>query len=599
LNSGLKKNDQGGRFFIDINEYLMVVLNRINLKIKYTMKNLLIFMLMLFPFLGESQINFTEITDTGDIIPQFYGNMYWDGSRLLVSGYSEVTMTTTNAESKVYSVNSLGACGEETSPGVGVSRGFYLAYPGVNGKNFIEVGRDNFGSLVGIIYIANGSGGFTQQNIIALEEAHAVLFDWDNDGDLDLWYEGADAGGTNRQLRYQNNNGVMTLFSNQTSNACDRGDVEVADTDNDGDFDVLVTGWNDTMNDQDSILYRNDGSGVFTSMFNAFSGAQPDVQWSSITFLYLNNDNDIDVVVTGWKGVVEYISQSYLGNGNNTFSYLEELPVLIQDGDTVADDVDGDGDDDLYLLGFNTVTGSRVTQLYLNDGTGHLTLSGQNFDPNVHYGMFAVFDFNFDGKKDLFILGDAGNIPLSNPQAGVYANLSGCTSVTYYADVDGDGDGDPDNSISTCDGPPEGYVTNSNDTDPNDPCLPIKPIDYEGYDGSNPIWRAADCDGDGYLNGIEHDLGTRPYDPNDFPLGVEDNFIGQIGLYPNPARDIVNIDSGSTKIVSMSVYDQLGRLVLVPNDMKQFSVASLSSGLYLVQVQGSEGQVGTKKFIKI
>ncbi|MBK8081692.1 MAG: putative metal-binding motif-containing protein [Saprospiraceae bacterium] len=37
--------------------------------------------------------------------------------------------------------------------------------------------------------------------------------------------------------------------------------------------------------------------------------------------------------------------------------------------------------------------------------------------------------------------------------------------VVYYTDIDGDGNGDPTLYVSTCDGPPVGYVLNDDDCD--------------------------------------------------------------------------------------------------------------------------------------
>ena len=54
-----------------------------------------------------------------------------------------------------------------------------------------------------------------------------------------------------------------------------------------------------------------------------------------------------------------------------------------------------------------------------------------------------------------------------------------------------------------------------------EPCLPPQEKGYKGYDNTNSIWTAADCDKDTYINGAEDNasLGDRhylsdPYDPN-------------------------------------------------------------------------------------
>jgi len=90
-------------------------------------------------------------------------------------------------------------------------------------------------------------------------------------------------------------------------------------------------------------------------------------------------------------------------------------------------------------------------------------------------------------------------------------------AVTSTGDCDGDG------------------VTNNIDTDVFDPCAPIQIPGYTGYDATDPIWAAADCDGDMELNGDEVSQGTDPYcdqsnsatpngtccDPTDTTAGVD------------------------------------------------------------------------------
>ncbi|TMU56184.1 gliding motility-associated C-terminal domain-containing protein [Flagellimonas algicola] len=78
----------------------------------------------------------------------------------------------------------------------------------------------------------------------------------------------------------------------------------------------------------------------------------------------------------------------------------------------------------------------------------------------------------------------------------------------YVADTDGDGTGDGAEAT-----PAEAL----------DPCLPVRAAGYAGYDGTNAIWAAADCDGDTVLNGDEDTNGTDPYNGDTDGDGVTDD----------------------------------------------------------------------------
>lgn len=85
---------------------------------------------------------------------------------------------------------------------------------------------------------------------------------------------------------------------------------------------------------------------------------------------------------------------------------------------------------------------------------------------------------------------------------------------------------------------------------------------------------------------------------NTISLG-NDTFLleNAIALYPNPVKDELHVQLPSTiQLQKVAVYNSLGQLVL-ENEKTDFSLSSLSSGVYEVAIQTSEGEFH-KKIIK-
>jgi len=78
-------------------------------------------------------------------------------------------------------------------------------------------------------------------------------------------------------------------------------------------------------------------------------------------------------------------------------------------------------------------------------------------------------------------------------------------------------------------------------------------------------------------------------------------FSQEFTLYPNPAHDVLNIQSKkNTKIHSIDIYNTLGQLVLAPTNaeiVSKIDVSDLASGNYFVKVTSSKGN-SNAKFIK-
>jgi hypothetical protein len=69
----------------------------------------------------------------------------------------------------------------------------------------------------------------------------------------------------------------------------------------------------------------------------------------------------------------------------------------------------------------------------------------------------------------------------------------------------------------------------------------------------------------------------------------------EVSLYPNPAKDVLNIEM-TNEVKSVEIYNFQGQKVLESNQ-KQINVSNLSSGMYMIKVQDNENSVATKKVI--
>ena len=188
---------------------------------------------------------------------------------------------------------------------IDVTEGFALVADlgGSPGKDFVVVGATSVGSnkdLQGRIYISNTSGGYDIQTIIGLGEiASGVLADFDEDGDLDLLYQGKDVNGAFRIIAYQNNNGTFALAWSSTVGRM-IGAMGVGMADSNTSPDVMICGVGRTGIATDLLINMSSNGNISFRVDTAHNF--PGVRYSTNAFVDIDNDGDDDLVFGGSLG---------------------------------------------------------------------------------------------------------------------------------------------------------------------------------------------------------------------------------------------------------------------------------------------------------
>lgn len=212
----------------------------------------------------------------------------------------------------------------------------------------------------------------------------------------------------------------FTEVSNVPFVGINRGGVAFADIDGDGDQDVLITGA-DFNNSGVTKLYKNDGSGNFTLVTSTPFEA---VIESSATFGDIDGDGDEDVVIIGYNSTSRGgVSKLYTNDGNGNFTEVTSASLTgVYSGTAVFGDIDGDRDLDLLITG-STASNARSTKLYINNGSGNFTASTSSTLQNLGFSSAAFGDIDGDGDSDLVLTGEVAYIfPNSVSAAKVYKN---------------------------------------------------------------------------------------------------------------------------------------------------------------------------------
>lgn len=283
----------------------------------------------------------------------------------------------------------------------------------------------------------------SKANFEPLGNSHASFADYDNDGDLDLLLAGTNNLNQDTTILYRNDGDSSFTDMLIPFPGLEYGSSSWGDYDNDGDLDLLISGRNNNTN-RITLLYQNQ-SGNFVLTSEAFTG----VAYSHVSFHDYDHDGDLDILITGQDISNTKICKIY-ENQNGTFRENESISLTgVSEGFASWGDYNNDGLVDLLLTGSDN-SSNRIAKLYRNNGNKTFTNISVPGLSGVTSGATAWGDYDQDGDLDILI---SGLDNLNNNICRIYKNngggsfsnvstagLTGLSSGTVnWGDYDNDG----------------------------------------------------------------------------------------------------------------------------------------------------------------
>jgi len=415
--------------------------------------------------------------------------------------------------------------------------------------------------------------------------------------------------GWRANLYAQDTNGNYTNIEGTFLDAINsQSKVIFGDIDGDGDDDLLITS-------NETKLYRNIGLGIY----NEIASPIANVTQGAIAFFDIDNDNDLDLLVTGYDQDTsnDVLTVLYTNDGTGSFIEVAGTPFLNVTNSTISyADIDNDNDVDILITGtkFNS---NKTTNLFINDGNGNFTEVVNTPFENVGLGSSAFADIDDDGDQDLYITGrdwqdQAFGKVYINVGAGVFVgdSNSGLPPVHNSAIAFGDVDGDNDLDVIVTGLGPETFGLFTNDGSGN--FTQVAGVPFDQFVRSAVAFKDFDNDNDldiliAGFSGDDNTYRTKLY-RNTTVLGVTSfTEVSKSIVYPNPVQDTFTLQLPEEYIntsasIEFVLYDSIGRKVFVASSFSsegnQINIQNIKSGVYFYELFTSHKKISSGKLIK-
>ena len=252
------------------------------------------------------------------------------------------------------------------------------------------------------VLVGNGDGTF-RPPVISPNPAFfgrpPVLVDLNHDGKLDI------AAATQEgvvSIVLGNGDGSFGAFAFlSTTDGSRRDHLAAGDFTGDGNVDLIVSniGVADAFNGSTLSLFAGRGDGTFTSPVEVPVITYP----GPLVATDLNGDGNLDVAVVGYQGGLSAV----LGNGDGTFQATIDYPTAQSNDNMGAADFNGDGGIDIAVCGSPT-----VLSIFPAIGQGRFG-ERRDFPALSFCSSMAIADFNLDGRPDVALLYSGVDGPLS------------------------------------------------------------------------------------------------------------------------------------------------------------------------------------------
>lgn len=445
----------------------------------------------------------------------------------------------------------------DTYPGYIYSE-FWTADINLNGKtDLISNGRSSNGSYgpETILYENLGDYNFEWQElpVVATQMmGNMKLIDVNNDNLVDMVLMGMDASYAPVFNIYLNTGDGFELH--QSLEGLTFGSMNTADFNGDG-FPDLVANGNDSGSSKKLRVYWNDGTGTFT-MQELSTPLSNSAGTQAIDVGDLTNNGYYDFIVYGDPASVQEAVYIYTYNpGTNTMELFQEETGLLEIGSSPNVhllDFDNDNLLDIMVSGYAHVDGNfiGVTKLY------------KNVNPEANQAPTPPTQLEVEEDGEYMVFTWEGATDDKTPYESLRYEIRvgsqrGEADIAKYVVTT------PHWKLKTDALPEDGFV------------WAIKSID-----ASKTYSEESD-------EAVYGELAT--------PSFTQTNWQ----LYPNPATSVVHINGEN--INAYNVYSIDGRRVLtgqVQGENFSFSIESLKTGVYLVEVINSYGNRAQRKLIK-